>query len=51
MLVQMVNKSYGNAPIMAIYVLLGVLLLIKKPYKGYNQNIRPFVNYLIVIII
>jgi len=50
-LVQMVDKTYGNAAVIGIYVLLGVLLLVKKPYKGDRQNYRPFANYLVVVMI
>jgi len=47
----MVGKIYGNAAIIGIYALLGILLVVKKPYKGEKQNYRPFANYLIVVLI
>ena len=50
-LVQFGSKIYTSAAIIGIYVLLGVLIIVKRPYKGDKQNIRPFANYVIVILI
>lgn len=47
----MIHKSYGNALIIAIYALMAVLVLVKQPYKGEKQNYRPFLNYIIVILV
>lgn len=50
-MVQFGPKIYTAATIIGIYVLLGILVIVKRPYKGDKQNIRPFANYLIVVII
>ena len=50
-LVQLGSKVYTPATIIGIYVLLGVIVLVKRPYKGEKQNIRPFANYVIIILI
>ncbi len=50
-LVQLGSKIYTPAIIIGIYVLLGILVLVKRPYKGEKQNIRPFANYVIVIVV
>jgi peptidoglycan/LPS O-acetylase OafA/YrhL len=50
-LVILSSKSYGTAPIAAIYAALLVLLLVAKPYKGSFKNLRPIANSIIVILV
>jgi len=50
-LVLLGSKIYTSAIIIGIYTLLGILVLVKRPYKGEIQNVRPFANYIIVIVI
>ena len=50
-LVILSSKSYGTAPIIAIYLTLIVVLLVVRPYKGARKNYRPFANYLIAVMV
>ena len=50
-LVVLSSKPYGTAPVIAIYVGLGVVLLSVRPYKGKRKNYRPVANCLIAVMI
>ena len=50
-LVILSSKSYGTAPIIALYVVLMIIVLKVNPYQGKRKNYRPVANYLIMIII
>ena len=47
----LVGMPYGNAPIIAIYAVLGIVIGVKQPYKGDKKNYRPIANCLIVVVI
>ena len=51
MMVMIAGQSLGNAAVIGIYLILGVVILVKQPYVGERKNYRPIANCLIVIVI
>jgi hypothetical protein len=51
LLVTFVAKTYGNVPVIVLYLFLTIYLLKVGPYLGKGKNCRPLANYVIVMLV